>query len=579
MKQLMYFQMRAYFYSREINYSIDFKLTELEKVWYCSLKNVKRKLKQFVNEGKLSYLPGVGRGNPSLITFKKGLKEEIELEVTELIKRDQLEDVIQLLQLPIPKVWIADISKEVQLLFGIKTAKGSYDILRTIISRPITTIDPLYTSMKFETFLIHQLGDTLVVYDEKEDIIRPHLAHDWDVDTEYKDWIFYLRKGVRFHNQSVLTSEDVKYTFERFLHNETAFDWLTEDIIEINCISPYMIQFKLRNSNPFFLRFLGAHNLSILAKNEPVSEQNWIGTGPFKIKNYTEKKLELSAFDEYFLTRPLIDGVEFNIVDHETAKYITSYDVDHNAASQDPINKTVIEVGFRFLAFNFKKDTIVHNPYFREAIFHLADVKRMISDLGRDNLKESSSYFHWKASPQNKDKAHIKYLLDKANYQGEELTIFTGAYPHYIEEAEWLIREANLYGIHFKLDTYPLEEFYDSRIEEADLIFKGEVSSTDYHLSFMGAFLNKCLTFNRFLGEDHLRNLKIHFEQMKQERDKNKRDEIIENVESYIKRENLIIYIYHPIKKKTFDPTLKHIKFESFGHLDFRELWIKPNIV
>lgn len=574
MKQISYFQMRAYFYSREINQSIEFKLPELETVWFCSLKNVKRKLKQFAEEDHFIYTPGLGRGNSSQITFKHSFQEEIEIEVKNLIRYDKIEEIIQLLQLPIPKTWIANISKEVQELFGLQASTDSGHILRTILSRKMTTIDPLFASMNFESFLIQQLGDTLVTYDDKEDCIKPHLAHHWENSEDNKNWTFFLRKGVRFHNQSFLTSEDVKHTFNRFKKNQSAYLWLVDEIIEINCLSPYKIQFKLKNSNPFFLRYVSSPNLAILTKDEPFNEKNWIGTGPFYLKKNTENTIVLRAFDSYFFTRPLIDEVEIYSVKHETSKYLTSYEISTDDRSITPVQKEAFEIGFRFIAFNFNKPTVVHNPFLREAIYHLFDVNLMAKELGRTNLREASSYFYWKTSPQNKDQSIVPYLLNKADYQGEELKVFTVGYPSYIEEAEWLKREASKFGLNLDIKTYQLDELYGNRIEEADLLFMGEVSSSDYHLSFLGAFLNKSLIFNRFLSVDHLNHLNTIFEQIKQTEDKDKREYLIDKAESFIRRENLFLYLYHPIKKRTFHPLIKDIEFESFGFVDLRKVWI-----
>jgi MarR-like DNA-binding transcriptional regulator SgrR of sgrS sRNA len=64
-------------------------------------------------------------------------------------------------------------------------------------------------------------------------------------------------------------------------------------------------------------------------------------------------------------------------------------------------------------------------------------------------------------------------------------------YPRYQEEANWIQREANKYGINIEIKTYNIEDLYDPSIDAADMIFMGEVASNDHHLFFMGAFLNK----------------------------------------------------------------------------------------
>lgn len=575
MKNQTYFQMRAYFYSREENQSVTFKLKELESLWFCTQKNVKRKLQQFANEKKLIYIPGKGRGNPSQIEFHCPFQQEIEAEVLKLIQYDKLEDVIFLLQLPIPKTWITNVSKEVQTLFGIHVSEHTRDTLRTIYTRKLTTLDPLYTSITFETFLIHQLGDSLITYDKESDSLQPHLAHTWEGEAENKVWTFHLRKGVRFHNGHVLTSEDVKYTFERFLTRPTSpHYWFVEDIEEIDCLSPFTVCFKLRRSNPLFPRYMSSLNLAILPINEPFNENKWIGTGPFRMKKRTDTTLVLQAFDDYFLARPLLDEIEIYRMSPDTTNSM-SYEINQTETSNTHLHKQDIEVGFHFLAFNFNRDTIVQNASFREAIYHLMDTKKLWTDLGRSNLQESSSYFFWKSKQQPKNHSYVKTLLKKAEYNGELITVYTLKKQNYIEDADWFKKEAIKVGVQVDIKTFTLDEYYDPFLEDADLLFMGEAASTDYHLSFIGTFLNKASIFNRFFSLEQLVHLNIYFENIKHAETSVDREFWIEKAESYIRKENLFLFLYHPIKNRTFHPMIKDIQFESFGYVDFRKLWIK----
>lgn len=576
MKKIDYFQMRALLYARETNHTAEFKLTELEKLWYCTQKNVKRKLKQFVEDGDVLYYPGKGRGNPSQLVFTHSLQEEIELAVQELIEKDRLEDIIQLLQLPIPKKWISNVSVKIQDLFGMHSSSESTDILRTIITRKITTLDPIHTSINFESYLLQQLGDTLVIYDQEKDIVRPHLAHHWDVDSDFSTWTFHLRKGVRFHNLHLLTSEDIKYTFQRFQAYSSPHHWLVEDIKQINCPSPYIIRFELRRSNPFFSRYLCAPNLVILPKDEPFDENKWIGSGAFQMKKRNDCLFVLQAFDDYFAGRPFIDEIEFYRAPFEASKSFFC-DVNGKEIENGHFQKNTSEVGFRFLAFNYHRQSIIHNRLFREALFHLFDIEKMAMDLGRDNLKVASSYFYWKSKSPEKNRSLVKPLLLDSGYQGETLTIYTVGYPNYIKEAEWLKMEAFKEGIHFEIKTYTLEQLYDPEIEKADLIFMGEAASLDYHLSFIGSFLNKSLIFHRFFTEEQIGPINKFIDKIKLETNIEKRNELIEETERFIRDENIFLYLYHPIKNRMFHPMIKDIKFESFGFVDFRKLWLNNN--
>ncbi|MFT4412409.1 ABC transporter substrate-binding protein [Fredinandcohnia humi] len=574
MKTLDYFQMRTFFIAREANKSVEFKLNELENLWYCTQKSVKRRLKQYAEDERFLYLPGKGRGNHSVIQFQKSFQDELDEEIEKLIVYEQFEDIFHILQLPIPKSITSSTFRKVQNLFGMKTTKQEKDTLRTFVTRGITTLDPLHVSINLESFLIHQLGDTLVIYDEKTDCIHPHLAHSWEKSTDNRIWTFYLRKNVRFHSQQILTSEDVKYSIERFQTNASSYHWLVEEITKIECPSSYIVRFELAQSNPFFLRYLSVHNLVILPKGEPFNEYNWTGTGPFQVKKRTDTQLVLEAFDDYFLARPLIDEVQIYRIPLETKNIIT-YDIVQNKEGENPQDKLSFEVGFRYLAFNFRKQNIIQNPLFRKALYHLFDVKKMWNDLGRSDLRESSSYFYWQSKSMEKNPKIILNLLEESGYRGEVLTLFTVNNPGFINMAEWLKKEGAQIGINFTIQLFTLEELYEPIIEEADLLFMGEVASTDYHLSFFGAFLNKALIFNRFFTPDHLQIISDYFDQMKQEVDRDKRESVIEKVEEFIRKENLFLYLYHPVKKRIFHSMIKDVEFDSYGYVDFRKVWFK----
>ncbi|HDX9634244.1 ABC transporter substrate-binding protein [Bacillus cereus group sp. MYBK108-2] len=574
MKDYTYFQMRAFLFNQENNQSVQFKLSELTELWQCSQKQAKRHLKKFIEEEKIHYEPGRGRGNFSKIIFHYPFQEEVEKKVLKLVETDKLEEIITLLQLQIPQIWISNVSQEVRSLFGIHTSEQSKDILRTIITRKLTTLDPLHTVINFETNLIHQLGDSLLTYNPKEDKLYPHIAHHWEEAKQGKIWTFYLRKGIRFHNGHLLTSEDVKYTFRRFLTHYTPHSWLVEDIEFIECPSPFTIKFILKQKNLFFPRYLASQNLAILSNNTTFNENVWIGTGAFQLKKRTNNTLVLKAFDNYFLSRPLLDEIEIYSVPVAATSPIT-YNIKREEEDIAPFQSEDIEVGFQFLAFNFNRNNIVHNQSFRKAIFELMDLHKMWDDLNRSNLQEATSYFHWKSSPNKKNSKQIKQLLKQAGYSGEILTVYTLDKKSYIEEAEWLKTESAKYNLQFIIKTYTLEEYYLPFFEEADLLFMGEVASVDHHLSFMEAFLNKSLILNRFFTAFYLNKITYYLDKIKQTMDWRTREFWIEQAEDYIKKENLFLYLYHPIKTKTFHPMIKDIQFESFGYVDFKKVWIK----
>jgi ABC-type transport system substrate-binding protein len=83
--------------------------------------------------------------------------------------------------------------------------------------------------------------------------MSPSLAESWKVSPDGKTYDFTLRKGVKFHNGDPLTSEDVKFSFDRY--KGTAAATLKERVATVETPGPLQVRFKLktpgRTSSPF----------------------------------------------------------------------------------------------------------------------------------------------------------------------------------------------------------------------------------------------------------------------------------------------------------------------------------------
>ena len=53
--------------------------------------------------------------------------------------------------------------------------------------------------------------------------MEPHIAHTWELSADGLTWTFYLRKDIHFHNETVLTSKDVQFSFERLKASSLSF--------------------------------------------------------------------------------------------------------------------------------------------------------------------------------------------------------------------------------------------------------------------------------------------------------------------------------------------------------------------
>ena len=82
-----------------------------------------------------------------------------------------------------------------------------------IIPIPVPdTFNPLLTRSRDMINFFGLIFEGLFEYDEN---MRPQpcLVESWEVDEEGKLWRFHLRKDIKFHDGSILTGEDVVFTF------------------------------------------------------------------------------------------------------------------------------------------------------------------------------------------------------------------------------------------------------------------------------------------------------------------------------------------------------------------------------
>ena len=159
--------------------------------------------------------------------------------------------------------------------------------------------------------------------------IMPDLAEKWE-QPDPTTVVFTLRKGVKFHDGSDFTGEDVKVQLDWIRkppEGKTSPRKAALDTIQnISTPEPGTVRITLTRPTPSLLMNLASHYFAIgqardIAANGEVGP-NLIGTGPFKLKTYQRSNLlELAKNQNYHVSdRPYLDGLRFFILpDYTTA--------------------------------------------------------------------------------------------------------------------------------------------------------------------------------------------------------------------------------------------------------------------
>ncbi|MBA3924881.1 ABC transporter substrate-binding protein [Listeria rustica] len=575
MRDLAYYDMRAFLLERQIDNTATFRLNELAEKWECSDKNVKRKLKKYQELEFCHYQPGRGRGNASKITFTQSFQSEIEDFIRNAVEQENLDKLLTLLQLDIPREWFSAVSSEMNELFGLHTEKGDQDILRLVIARPFSILDPLHTSINMESSLLLQLGDPLVRFDTTTNTVMPCIAHHWKAENNSTIWTFYIRKGIRFHHGRTLTSTDIRHTLEKAMQKGTVTHWYLTDITRIELLSETKITIHLRKPNPFFIRYLCLGNLVILPHDTPFDEYKWISTGAFQLAQRSSQKLVLEAFDSHFLERPFLDRIEFWLVKDQTNPVITVTNMG-NTDNPDYTDHATKDYGVNIVTFNFKHCAFAHHPAFREAFYHLLDPQKMLRDLENHEESEASSYFFHKSSAQQRDASKIQTLLKSAHYSGETLRFAILSHIKTIHQGQWIVAQAAKFGISLDLHIIDISsEFYQtSHWEDIDISMGADVPSSDIEVAFMDFYGNPNLAPQRFLAKKELQQIEELLHQARQCTRFSDRDHFYDQIESFVRDNHLFLFLEHLTKHQFIHATIQTEDKHLYGHLNLKKLWI-----
>ena len=173
------------------------------------------------------------------------------------------------------------------------------------------SIDPHFTATGTHAEALKHVFDTLTWSGDGLEI-QPRLAESWKA-IEATTWEFKLRKGVKFHDGSDFTAEDVKFSIDRIpvVTGPNPLTIYVRRVKETKIVDPHTIQIVTDGPAPnlpndfirlFIVSSKAAKGLTKDNANEAFnSGKAAIGTGPYKFVSWTPKEqLVLERFDGYW---------------------------------------------------------------------------------------------------------------------------------------------------------------------------------------------------------------------------------------------------------------------------------------
>lgn len=162
--------------------------------------------------------------------------------------------------------------------------------------------------------ILFNIFEGLVKPDSDGNLV-PAVASDYKIEDEGKTYTFYLREGVKFHDGTPVTVEDIKYSIERCADTSGEGTLLVSafsNIESVEIVDEKTVSIHLMNADTDFLSELTS--AVIPAWNEDPAG-NPIGTGPYRyVSRVVQDSIQLEKFEDYWGTPANITNITLKVI-------------------------------------------------------------------------------------------------------------------------------------------------------------------------------------------------------------------------------------------------------------------------
>lgn len=369
-------------------------------------------------------------------------------------------------------------------------------VLRVAWGKP-AVLDPISASADSEIAFLNAVYDYLIDTNASSELV-PRLAESWDVSEDGAQYTLHIRKGVKFHDGSDLTLDDILWTFEYLRADEaSSIAQQLSGISEIAAGEGNSLVFTLTASTPDFLYTLSDNRIVILQQDAENIGTEFNGTGPFKLDSYTPgDRAIFSANADYWGAVPAFAALEFIFFDTIEAQVsalqggqvdaVLRLDNPTFAALAADSNFTAISIptsGHDVVRLRADREP-GNNPLVQQA-FKLATDRQAIYEriqLGYGSVGKDSpigpvygDYFNADLTAPARDAEAAKALLAEAGYpNGLDLTLYVPNSGDRPQLAETLAAQWAEAGIRVEIQLQEESAYYaDDGWLEVDLGITG----------------------------------------------------------------------------------------------------------
>lgn len=466
------------------------------------------------------------------------------------------------------------------------------------------TLDPALAQDEESYKVIANIFEGLVCFKPGTTTIEPCLAEAWRVSPDGREWTFYLRKNVKFHDGTPFNADAVRFSIERQMPPQrpesTPYCAIAFGMVdEIITPDPYTVKFILKFPYSPFL-----NNLAMPAAAPIVSPtaagalgENFgkkpVGTGPFRFAKWEKNRsITLKEHREYWGKLPECPLLTFTVIKNNRLRSLALklglVDVIDGITPPDSrlleqsnclvLNKPGLDLNY--LGF-FTEKAPLDNPAVRKAIAMSIDREQIVTGLlGGTTLEANGPLppgvqgYDPAIRPLPYDPAGARELLSHSGYpEGVEITIVTykETRPYNPAGGEKLAAALQLdlarAGVKANIKAYPWRQYKEALLnKEGNAFLYGWISDNCDPDNFLYTLLSSS-QIESGLNTTHYRNNELDrlLASAQRETESTLREQIYRKAVQIINRDFPLFVLNHSLRLYATSPAIEGFKPSPTG--------------
>ncbi len=458
------------------------------------------------------------------------------------------------------------------------------DTVTLVVGADIATLDPIKSASLVDSQVFTNIYDQLIKLDKTGTVV-PSLAESWALSDDGKSYAFKLRKGVKFHDGSVLKASDVVFSFDS-ARKSPYLEGQFSEIVKVEAVDDNTVKVEL--SAPFS-PFLGSLNGSLYIMSEAAVKKGGeaygespVGTGPYKfVKHESGVSVSLVRNDEYWGAKAPVKNAVFKVIGDQNTALIALKTGEVDFIYEVPaISKADIAGNAKLALYETPTIRIAYvimntsakpfnNVALRQAMNYAIDKAKAITVATEgmatavDGVFSKDIFGYSEVRGYGYDPAKAKELLAKAGYtKGLTVTLKAVAGP-LAKVAQSVQEDLSKIGVTANIDMGERNAYFGS-------LAKGnyEMGAISVSCGNDADYYNVILQTGGQGNFSHYSNPKVDalFKAGRESTDKAKRLETYKELAQLLSDEAVIVPLYYPVNLSAAKANLK------VGYIDPIEL-------